>query len=66
MNSPTAWNLNDKSAFLRVDSEGLRASYEGLGETDEECVTIRANNSIPPQCILFYFEIEILDGGKDG
>ena len=27
---------------------------------------IRANYPIPPQCKLFYFEVEIIDKGKSG
>jgi len=27
MDSPTAWNVNDKSDYLSVNSDGLRVSY---------------------------------------
>ena len=27
MNSSTAWNVNDKSDYLSVNSDGLRVSY---------------------------------------
>ncbi|KAF0542533.1 SPRY-domain-containing protein [Gigaspora margarita] len=36
MDLPTAWNSDDKSIFLSVDSSGLRVNYEGLGESDAE------------------------------
>jgi hypothetical protein len=37
-------------------------------ESDTECdaATIRANHPIPPQCKLFYFEVDIVDKGKTG
>ena len=27
MDSPTAWNVNDKSDYLSINSDGLRVSY---------------------------------------
>ncbi|KAF0494954.1 SPRY-domain-containing protein [Gigaspora margarita] len=64
MDLPTAWNLDDKSTHLSVDSSGLRVNYEGLGESYKDSGAIRANNPIPPQCKLFYFEVDIIDEGK--
>ena len=29
MDSPTAWNINDKSDHLNVNSDGLRVDYTG-------------------------------------
>ena len=29
MDSPTAWNVNDKSDYLSVNSDGLRVSCTG-------------------------------------
>ena len=29
MDSPTAWNVNDKSDVLSVNSDGLRVDYTG-------------------------------------
>ncbi|RIB29913.1 concanavalin A-like lectin/glucanase domain-containing protein, partial [Gigaspora rosea] len=46
-----------------VDSNGLRVNYEGSGELGE-VGAIRANHPIPPQCKLFYFEVDIIDEGK--
>ncbi|KAF0561154.1 SPRY-domain-containing protein [Gigaspora margarita] len=65
MDLPTAWNLDDKSTNLSVDSSVLRVNYEGLGESEEDAGAIRANNPIPPQCKLFYFEVDIIDEGKN-
>ncbi|RIB29909.1 concanavalin A-like lectin/glucanase domain-containing protein [Gigaspora rosea] len=60
MDLPSAWNLYDKTTYLSVDSNGLRVNYEGSGEYNE-VGGIRANHPIPPQCKLFYFEIDIID-----
>ena len=29
MDSPTAWNIDDKSDYLSVDSDGLKVNYTG-------------------------------------
>ncbi|KAF0461843.1 SPRY-domain-containing protein [Gigaspora margarita] len=65
MDLPTAWNLNDKSSYLSVDESGLRVNYEGLGKSTNETGAIRANNPISSQCMLFYFEVDIIDEGKN-
>ncbi|KAF0509124.1 SPRY-domain-containing protein [Gigaspora margarita] len=65
MDLPTAWNLDDKSTYLSVDSSGLRVNYEGLGKSNRDVGAIRANNPIPPYCKLFYFEVDIIDEGKN-
>ena len=39
---------------------------QGLGESDEDSAAIRTNHPIPSQCVLFYFEVEIIDKGKNG
>ena len=31
MDSPTAWNVNDKSDYLKVNSDGLGVNYEFYG-----------------------------------
>ena len=97
MDSPTAWNVNDKFDYLGVYSDGLRVDYtgedigtigtrnnlksacnllayynsfkyKGLDENNRNtaAATIRSNYPIPPQCKLFYFEVEIIDKGKRG
>ena len=39
---------------------------QGSDEIDAYSAVIRANNPIPPECKLFYFEVDIIDIGKDG
>ncbi|KAF0446269.1 SPRY-domain-containing protein [Gigaspora margarita] len=61
---PTAWNIDDKSQFINIDSNGLKVNY--TNPNDYKAVLIRANNPIPSQCGLFYFEVEITNKGKNG
>ncbi|CAG8748606.1 12131_t:CDS:2, partial [Ambispora leptoticha] len=50
--------------FVSIDSSGLKVNY--TDPSDHKAVVIRANNPIPSQCGLFYFEIEIINEGKNG
>ncbi|KAF0392204.1 SPRY-domain-containing protein [Gigaspora margarita] len=60
MDLPTAWNLDDKPTHLNVDSSGLRVNKD-----TEQFGAIRANHPIPPQCKLFYFEVDIIGERKN-
>ncbi|CAG8609520.1 6651_t:CDS:2, partial [Diversispora eburnea] len=63
---PTEWNVDDRSTYLSVDSDKLKVNYIGPGMNDSETAAIRANHSMPPQCGLFYFEIDIINKGEEG
>lgn len=61
---PTAWDINDKSTLLNVDANGLKVDYIGyMYDDDIRDAIIRANNPIPSECKLFYFEIDIIEEG---
>ena len=40
MDSPTAWNVNDKSDDLSVNSDGLRVDYTGEDIDTSCCITV--------------------------
>ncbi|CAG8755014.1 7217_t:CDS:2, partial [Funneliformis caledonium] len=65
MDSPTAWNINDKRNLIRQNSDRLIVTYIGLGGY-EKCAAIRTNYPIPEQCGLFYFEVDIINIGENG
>src|ERR1044072_1796929 len=49
------------------DSENAAATdSDDSSEDNEDAAAIRANYPVPSQCKLFYFEIEIIDKGKNG
>ncbi|RIB07927.1 concanavalin A-like lectin/glucanase domain-containing protein [Gigaspora rosea] len=58
---PTAWDL--ESSFLSID--GLKVKYIGPDDYKVAAI-IRTNNPIPSQCKFFYFEVKIIDNGKNG
>ena len=38
----------------------------GTGKSDHDAGTVRANYPITPSCGIFYYEIRVLDKGRDG
>ncbi|KAF0516276.1 SPRY-domain-containing protein [Gigaspora margarita] len=61
---PTAWDTENNSPFINIDSSGLKVNY--TDPDDNKAVIIRANHPIPSQCWIFYFEIKIINKGKNG
>ncbi|KAF0542515.1 SPRY-domain-containing protein [Gigaspora margarita] len=59
----TVWNINDKLQLINIDSNRLKVNY--MNPKDYKTVVIRANNPIPLQCSLFYFEVEITNERKN-
>ncbi|CAG8628009.1 4657_t:CDS:2 [Paraglomus brasilianum] len=63
---PTAWNIDDRSPNLELSEDRLRVNYTGSGKNDSDAAAIRANFPMPPQCGLFYFEVDIISKGREG
>ncbi|KAM0333056.1 hypothetical protein ACHAQA_001713 [Verticillium albo-atrum] len=67
---PTKWNKDDKYGALEVLADGLEIRYIGPRtqsdrERDHEAYSIRADNYMPPQCGIYYYEVTILSGKRD-
>ncbi|KAK1997869.1 SPRY domain-containing protein [Colletotrichum falcatum] len=65
---PTRWNSLDKYGALDILSDGLEVRYigpRGQAERDHEAFCIRADNPMPPQCGIYYFEVQVLSGKRD-
>ncbi len=65
---PTAWDssLGQHPSMRYLDVTGLRVKYKGPGSDDRDAASIRSNNPIPKGCPVYYFEVEILNKGRDG
>ncbi|RIB20861.1 concanavalin A-like lectin/glucanase domain-containing protein [Gigaspora rosea] len=61
---PTAWDIEGISPFIDIDSSGLIVNY--TNPDNYEAAIVRANHPIPSQCGIFYFEIKIINKGKNG
>lgn len=62
---PTRWGAakEDRAPGLEVLSDGLEVKYTGsrsATDRDHEACAIRADNPMPLQCGLYYFEVTIL------
>lgn len=63
---PSCWSALDRNANVQIDEDGLVARYVGPGKTESDAAAVRSNRCIPQQCGLFYFEISVVDRGRDG
>ncbi|THC98715.1 hypothetical protein EYZ11_001778 [Aspergillus tanneri] len=64
---PTRWNDTDKYAGLELTNGGLEVRYTGpVNKHDHEAAAVRADNPMPPQCGIYYFEITIHSKPKEG
>ncbi|EFN58155.1 hypothetical protein CHLNCDRAFT_34313, partial [Chlorella variabilis] len=64
---PTAWDSSIRSPAQRYLSvDGCRVKYVGPGSDDRDAAAVRANHPVPPDCPLFYFEVEVTSRGRDG
>ncbi|KAJ3351665.1 Ran-binding protein 9 [Allomyces javanicus] len=63
---PSAWNPKDKCGLVELHEGAQRANYNGTGRSDQDAASVRANHPIPPECGIFYYEVEIVSKGTDG
>ncbi|KAJ5175552.1 Ran-binding protein [Penicillium canariense] len=64
---PTQWSSSDKYAGLELSNDGLDVRYTGpVHKHDHEAAALRADNPMPPQCGIYYFEIKIESKPKEG
>lgn len=65
---PTRWNKEEMSSNLELHTDGLGVKFsEGKAhhEREHEACGIRADNYMPPQCGIYYYEVQILAGRRD-
>lgn len=76
-NMPKTWSIKDRWKWLdlakrndwgdlEVSRSNLRVIYKGEGRTDEDAAAIRSDFSIPGTNPFYYFEIKIINTGKEG
>lgn len=64
---PTQWSTSDKYDGLELSPDGLDVRYTGpVHKHDHEAAALRADNPMPPQCGIYYFEIKIESKPKEG
>ncbi|TPX34232.1 hypothetical protein SmJEL517_g03082 [Synchytrium microbalum] len=63
---PTVWSVKERNSMLELERGNLRVAYKGSGKSDSDAAAIRSNYPMPPQSGIFYYEIEIINKGRDG
>lgn len=64
---PSKWGETDRHGVLEVAADGLDIRYAGvLKAHDHEAAAARANHAMPPPCGLYYYEVIIINKGKEG
>ncbi|GJN70931.1 hypothetical protein PLIIFM63780_002477 [Purpureocillium lilacinum] len=65
---PTRWNKDDAGHGAEVQSNPLTVRYVGSKnhhEREYEAGGVRANHHMPPECGIYYFEVQIVYGKRD-
>lgn len=63
---PKAWSSQDRSNWISLSDNNLKAHYKGSGKGHKDAAAVRATHSIPTSCLLYYFEMKIISKGRDG
>jgi hypothetical protein len=66
---PHGWSVESKAPPLGLTQDNLGCYYRGNGRREEDekfAAAVRTDNSIPPSCLLYYFEIKFISKGREG
>ncbi len=63
---PRCWSTTDKYNFIGLSMNNLRVQYKGHGKNHKDASSVRATNSVPAACGIYYFEVRIVSKGRDG
>jgi hypothetical protein len=64
---PSKWADAVKYGGLDIAADGLEVKYIGPSKTgDHEAAAARSDHPMPPQCGIYYFEVNIISKGKEG
>ncbi|PWW75617.1 SPRY-domain-containing protein [Tuber magnatum] len=64
---PTRWNENDKCPGIDLLNNGMEVKFIGPQKaSDNDAAAVRADQPMPPQCGLFYYEVTVVSKGKEG
>ncbi|KAL3132475.1 hypothetical protein ABBQ32_009024 [Trebouxia sp. C0010 RCD-2024] len=65
---PSTWDKNglgsDGKRCLEVT--GLKIKYVGPGDEDKDAASVRADYSVPFDVSLYYYEVQVVNKGRDG
>ncbi|KAF4448743.1 hypothetical protein F53441_7891 [Fusarium austroafricanum] len=65
---PTKWNKDDQWGGIEIQPDGHGVKYVGpknQHDRDHEACAVRADHYMPPQCGIYYFEVQIMAAKRD-
>ncbi|KAI5467107.1 concanavalin A-like lectin/glucanase domain-containing protein [Mariannaea sp. PMI_226] len=65
---PSRWSKDDQWGGIETQTDGLSVKYVGPknhNDREHEACAIRADHYMPPQCGVYYFEVEILSARRE-
>jgi hypothetical protein len=64
---PSRWNHQFKAQGLDIIGDGFEVKFTAPTKShDHEAAAVLADHPMPPQCGIFYFEVEVMSKGKEG
>lgn len=64
---PSKWVESDKHGVLELVADGLDVKFVGPSKlSDTEAAATRTDHAMPPQCGIYYYEVNIISNGKEG
>lgn len=63
---PTRWSATDKFPGLELEADALECKFAGSFKNVDDVAALRTDYSMPRECGMYYFEITVLQKGKDG
>ncbi|KAI1062180.1 hypothetical protein LB506_009684 [Fusarium annulatum] len=65
---PTKWNKDDQWGGIEIQADGCTVKYIGSKnqhDQDHMACAVRADHYMPPQCGIYYFEVQIATAKRD-
>ncbi|GAB4824065.1 hypothetical protein N2152v2_011111 [Parachlorella kessleri] len=64
---PSAWDPAGRAPASRyLQITGTRVKYVGPGNDDRDAASVRSNYPVPSDLPIFYYEVEVVNKGRDG
>ena len=63
---PTAMSAEDRSNRIDLADDCRTVKYTGPGRNDSDAAAVRANTPLPPQIGIYFFEVSVVNKGREG
>ncbi|KAI9829430.1 MAG: hypothetical protein M1819_006367 [Sarea resinae] len=63
---PSRWSDGDKFGGIEIQADGLEIKFTGPSKSHDEAAAVRADNPMPTECGIYYYEVTVISKGKEG